>query len=433
MMISRMKYLLMITLALSSAQGAAMEALTDGEMASITGQALFVGNHATRGGHDFYRMGLDVEVELNANIGSLKLGCGGINGPGACDIDIDHLSLSGNCATRASCSAVLTRPYVEFAIRNDTSKTQREIVGFRFSAENALGLLTAGENTNTPNGINTISGYMRTTDIHGRAWTEPVNLGGMTDPNRTVLQFDTNPDILLCTKGCFSGNTATADPATSLGVNIPSLPVDFAGAGAFVYGNRQTSTTAIASGPVPVVSLNGGQLNVKMEETISVLFFISVSEATVNIQGSVGGLEAEFEFTQDLGLIHKIEVDSPFYLAFQSENVHWPGAPVDDIALPGWWMGFADPVELGALNPAQQVSIVPTFNQMADAFRNYFEANPIPIGTNQGLQQLFSGEMTVNVGALTISETLFMTVQDLPLDASQDVAPNCWGGGGCFL
>ncbi len=34
-------------------------------------------------------------MELNANIKKLQLGCGGANGLGACDIDIDHISLSG--------------------------------------------------------------------------------------------------------------------------------------------------------------------------------------------------------------------------------------------------------------------------------------------------------------------------------------------------
>ena len=98
-----------------------------------------------------------------------------------------------------------------------------------------------------------------------------------------------------------------------------------------------------------------------------------------------------------------------------------------DVAQPGWWMSFADPVNLGTLNPAQQVSIVPTFNQMATAFANYFNANPIPISTTQGLQQLFSGAMTVNVGALTIAQTLYMNLANLQLDSHQNVVPNCMG------
>jgi len=408
-----------------------MVELADEQLSEITGQALFMMDNEAGAGAwsnlDFYKVGLDAVLEINTNIEKLQLGCGGVNGPG-CDIDIDHLSLSGDCETnRVNCSALLTRPFVEFAIKNDHDAALREVVGFRLSSELAQGLLTAGQNTTDPNGINTFSGYMTSLPIYGTAQTQAVNLGGTSDPNSTVLQFDTNPNIVFCTSGCFSGNTGTSNPNTSAGVNIPSLSVPFAGAGAVVNGTRVTSTNVTATGAVPTVSLNGGQLNVTMEQTISVAYFISVSQATVNMEGSVSGLSTEIDFTQDLGFIHKIKVDSPFYLSFQREDVKWPGSATADVAQQGWWMSFSDPVDLGELNPVEQIDISPTFNQMAVAFRQYFEANPIGIGTNQGLQQLFNGEMDVNVGNLTIPSTLYMSVSDLQLGAEQNVPRNCWG------
>lgn len=63
---------------------------------------------------------------------------------------------------RASSSAVLTNPFIEFAIKNPNSASTREVAGLRLSAEKFIGLLTAGtENTTRPNGINSISGYMQ--------------------------------------------------------------------------------------------------------------------------------------------------------------------------------------------------------------------------------------------------------------------------------
>ena len=415
-----------------SGHSLAMVELADEKLSEITGQALLQMGKTDGTGVSsdvtFYKAGLDAEVELNLNIEKLQLGCGGVNGPG-CDIDIDNLSLTGQSwvGDRPDSSAILTRPFFEFAVKNDNSKTLREVTGVRLSAENALGLLTAGQNTAQPNGINVLSGFMETTNISGTAYTQATNIAGTSDPNNTVLQFDTDPDIIFCTSGCYSGNTATSDPSTSAGIDIPSLEVPFTGPGALVNGTRLNSTSVTATGAVPTVSLDGGQIDVTLEDTISVAFFISVSEATVNTEGSVTGLNAEIDFTQNLGYIHKINVDSPFSLSFQKEETSWPGSDSRDIAQAGWWMSFADPVELGELNPVQQIDISPTFDQMSAAFKDYFEANPIEIGTQAGLQQLFSGEMDVDVGDLFIPSTLSMSVSDLQLGPEQNVVPNCYG------
>lgn len=110
----------------------------------------------------FYKLGMDAEMDINVKVKSLRLGCGGVNGAGACDIDIDNLSLSGQSSSsdgRASSSAKLTNPFIELAIKNPKSASQREVVGFRLSADKVVGLLTTGtENTSKPNGINNLSG-----------------------------------------------------------------------------------------------------------------------------------------------------------------------------------------------------------------------------------------------------------------------------------
>ena len=87
---------------LVNAQG--MVPLTDVQHSETTGQALMSLNYidpaatknpmkgiVTNGQSNkigFYKLGMEAEIELNANIKNLQLGCGGVNGAGGCDIDI---------------------------------------------------------------------------------------------------------------------------------------------------------------------------------------------------------------------------------------------------------------------------------------------------------------------------------------------------------
>ncbi|MEM9993069.1 MAG: hypothetical protein AAGE79_02890, partial [Acinetobacter pittii] len=162
--------------------------MSDAELSATRGQALMSMSYVaptdsanleklrdSNSNVGFYKLGLDADLELNANIKKLQLGCGGANGAGACDIDIDNLSLSGISDTndgRASSSAKLTNPFIEFAIKNPNSASTREVAGVRLSAESIQGLLTFGsENTTTKNGINSFSGYMVTQATGGTVST----------------------------------------------------------------------------------------------------------------------------------------------------------------------------------------------------------------------------------------------------------------------
>lgn len=83
--------------------------LDDDQMRGITGKGLIVSDKISGSGlanpnaystpFEFYRIGLDGELQLNLNVSKLQLGCGGINdhlsGHAGCDIDIDYLSLMG--------------------------------------------------------------------------------------------------------------------------------------------------------------------------------------------------------------------------------------------------------------------------------------------------------------------------------------------------
>src|SRR5690606_8448378 len=168
----------------------AMTTLNDEELSDVKGQALLsmevqrgynqaddLGTNYDQSNISFYKLGLEAEMEINTNIKKLQLGCGGINGATGCDIDIDHIALSGNPtngADRAATSALITNPFVQFAIKNPNQVSTREVLGFRLSAEKISGLLTMGtENSATPNGINSFSGYMKTKAANGVAVTNP--------------------------------------------------------------------------------------------------------------------------------------------------------------------------------------------------------------------------------------------------------------------
>ena len=157
----------------------AMVEMRDEQLSEVTGQALMQMDKETTNGFTFYTAGLDAVLELNMNIEKLQLGCGGVNGSPGCDLDIDNFSLgcvanaSGDCisldpeqgsnqipgavpdsATQSKMNDfTIQRPYFQFAIKNDNSKTLREVVGIRMGGEDVSGPLSFGS-------LNTFSGYM---------------------------------------------------------------------------------------------------------------------------------------------------------------------------------------------------------------------------------------------------------------------------------
>lgn len=198
----------------------ALEDLDNENLSEVYGQAsLFTTDYIAPGGSNpntnigFYRLGLDVEIAMNANIKKFQVGCGGVNGAGVCDIDIDNVRLTGVAASSASDSGpatdfILTRPFFDFAIRNPDIASQREVVGIRFGAAQALGRMSLGENPDPANsaddsGINSISADMNavitdgtinnvTACVFGTTGTPPSGcvLGFGLDTNATLSYYD---------------------------------------------------------------------------------------------------------------------------------------------------------------------------------------------------------------------------------------------------
>lgn len=421
-----------------------MASLDDDQLSDVTGQSLLFSGYRTgdgtlangAAGYDFYQLGADVQMSLNTNVKSLKLGCGGINGAGVCDIDIDNLSLSGvpgsaNCfggsGSRPNCDMVMTRPFIEFAIKNPGSLANRTVAGVRLGAQQATGLLTAGSNTALPNGINRLSGYMSIQSTTGTANTQPGVFGRGDSGGNETLTGKANINIIGCTSGCGNGKNYNTVPASSAGINIPTLAVPFTIPAFTVNGSRLQSTTVNASANIPQISVTytDGDLAVHLQQQVCVIFLICLQDTKLRAQMQISGIIADIAFSENLGFIHNIPVNNPFSLSLQKEAIKWPGNT--DTAQRGWWMAFQDPIDLGVLSPSNQVDIKSVYPQLATLLSAWLAANPTSITTGAGLQALVSGYMDQNIGPVNLGGAhVAMNLNDLQL-STQNVTSNCWG------
>ena len=389
-------YLTLFTLSafampLTHATSTTLVSLSDEQLSEATGQALMslsyiaptdtanlerqrVGGNTNIG---FYKLGLEAELELNANIKKLQLGCGGSNGAGACDIDIDNLSLSGLADTntgRASSSAKLTNPFIEFAVRNPNSASTREIAGLRLSAEKVMGLLTAGtENSTTPNGINNISGFMRVQSdnsgyIYGKANTAARKF--IASPNATYIvdgvsqTYNNQVQGKVKVTGLWPLVSPLTFATTDGGFNVPAMTnIPFIRSGVVVNGNRVNSLPLQAVLNVPKIQVDwrgvypeNGQVTYAnpVESPVDWSFQVPTGVQTqggsvravvtdcgflgclvapngkvlssVMMKGAIQGIKADVTINQGLGYIHSLPINSAFSLSLQSQALKWPGS-----------------------------------------------------------------------------------------------------------
>jgi len=359
---------------LLSSSASAMVALDDKQLSNVTGQALMqmnkiVGDDLDNGtqGMTFYTAGLDALLDLNLNIEKLQLGCGGVNGPG-CDLDIDNFSLgcvtnsSGNCITLSPAPGTnqkvgavnegpqggmkdfsIERPFFQFAIKNDSTKTLREVVGIRLGGENVSGPLSFGS-------LNSFSGY-----LNGEA---DVFLRGETDVAATCTSPDTCPGT--------GGRTRYSDASAFLGLNdgnvlnlgiyrifYRNLTIDYGGQSrediaAEVFGNRVTQ--------VPIEGLALADLVDDIVDDVSInricaltifgscSFIIGDGLANALLPLLKGGVSDyikgqladglaitpselnDYVLPYNLKNIHQLDVSTPLFgLSFQKEAVRYPG------------------------------------------------------------------------------------------------------------
>ena len=363
----KLSFLLTLVLIVSFSGVNAMTELKDKEMSGVTGQALLqMGKTQGVGissGTTFYKAGLDAELELNMNIDKLQLGCGGINGFG-CDIDIDQLSLTGldETSNRAASAAILTRPFFEFAIKNDNSKTLREITGIRMSAENTSGLLTLGDqqagsaDPGNSSGINSLSGYMVLGETSGTAQTKRRI---MTYDNYTCTAGDACSGTYQGLQRAMTGRIyaslnlyedTTTFKSTDYGLFLSSADADVTVPSTVVSGKRMQSVNLSGTAEIGQIDFSG-----RMAANVDGILLGADLELDKDVSGNITGLQAEVPIQQSLKYIHRIVVDSPFSLSMQKSDVLWPGAAV--AAQSGWWMAFEDEIDIGNISPEAKVSV----------------------------------------------------------------------------
>lgn len=404
----RMSYLVIAMLTVMSGNVFAtsdlsLTELTESEMSVETGQALFslsylapgqagnpTANTATNTG--FYTLGMEAELNLNANIKNLQLGCGGANGAGGCDIDAQNVSFgcvansAGVCTSLAPVTQpngvtqiagavsdapgnqqqlkdfVLTNPFVQLAIRNPNSASTREVVGVRLGAAQAEGPLSFGQ-------LNTFSGY-----LSGRTNLTMQGQG----PGRGNLAANAEDVAVTCkapqncaTAAGRSDYTGMADYrylgldnaeecilivacAQFKQLTISFTSVNRTNLATVASGNRQTQ--AFVSGANLGTGTHGGQAGVvkaitdsmEIERTTSIfgegllnaiLGAIRASAATKITNQLAAGLGTTaaalnnntYQLPFNIANVHQLNIDSDaFGLSLQKEALQYPGyvAPV---------------------------------------------------------------------------------------------------------
>ncbi|ENV37183.1 hypothetical protein AYK86_16275 [Acinetobacter venetianus] len=454
-------------------QANSLQIMDDAQLSNVTGQSLLTLSYISPNDSNnleakrlngnqnigFYKLGMEADIDLNANIRRLQLGCGGVNGIG-CDIDIDYLSLSGVAETsteRASSSAKITNPFIEFAIRNPNTSSTREVVGLRLSAEKVLGLLTLGtQNSAQANGINSFSGYMKVQSGIGTTAEEQSKVKGYANTAAQYMdlskyQIDGNLVALGLANAGFRTNGG--------GFNIPEMNnLPFETQQIVVVGNRQKAVSLSASVDIPTIYLgsgsnypSGGRTTSNSNGTTTGVYtagnpvnaYITSCENTtilptciiapngrefsnISMTGTVGGATATVNLQESLGFIHRLEINSAASLSLQAINILWPGSAADNITQPGWWLAFQDPVNIGRVEPTNRLSIEPLLGQFAARASTYLQQNPAT--TNDLLGVLTGTGLDVNLGNVDLSTAppLQMNLVDLQLNG-QNFAPNCYG------
>lgn len=221
---------------------AAIKPMSDEQLSATRGQALLnltynapsgTANSVTDFG--FYKLGVEGVLNLNANIKSLKLGCDGPNGAGACDIDGTNVSFGcvtnssnvcipvtgTNTNTGVSSSATrtgmrdftLTNPFLQIAVKNPTTAATREFVGVRLGAENSSGPISFGN-------LASFSGYLTGTVNLELQAQGPVSRTDATprDPR--------NPSSVAVTCGNLTAPCLNGITGRNGGVNFKALNGD---------------------------------------------------------------------------------------------------------------------------------------------------------------------------------------------------------------
>ncbi|MDB0155706.1 hypothetical protein CTY75_24315 [Acinetobacter baumannii] len=422
----------------SAYAGSTLVPMTDAELSATRGQALMSMSYIapndsanleklrdSSSNVGFFKLSLDADIELNTNIRKLQLGCGGANGAGACDIDIDidNLSLSGLSNTndgRASSSAKITNPFIEFAIKNPNSTALREVTGLRVSAEAIEGLLTFGtENSQTKNGINSLSGYMEVAQAGGTVKVNPVNGLRPADVNNTQISGEAC-GYLACVP--FQTYDYTLNLTTdAAGTSTDKLTGTLFLPQQTITGKRISVAPLKATATVSGINVSG---NIKA-------IAAGLLNLDKSVTGSINNLAVNVDISEDLGFFHKANLNgSPVSLSLQGNDIRWPGTK--SVAERGGWLELSNPIDIGDITPAESVSIAnktieETLALVSQKLSTGTRGNTKVDCGDLGLLSCIGGS-TINIGNLNLAGAtpVQMSLSNLVLK-NQTFATNCHG------
>ncbi|WP_047473301.1 hypothetical protein [Acinetobacter sp. ZOR0008] len=437
----RVALLTLGSLCFSSAYAAStLVPMSDSELSATRGQALMSMSYIapndsanleklrdSSSNVGFYKLGLEAELEINANIRKLQLGCGGVNGAGGCDIDFDNVSLSGVADTRegrVASDAKLTNPFFELAIKNPNSASTREVAGIRLSAEAVEGLLTIGtENSATPNGINSLSGYMVVAPQVGAATVEAARITQTGSPACGVYPSPSGCGVNQAITGKARGEIAlgagfnldfqtksydiTLSPTQKAQLSLPQ---------SIVSGHRMSSVNLLASAIVNGIDLSG-----TLAADVDILGGITLNG---NLRGTINNLPVTVPLLENLGYIHKIDLSgSPLSLSMQGQDIRWPGTV--STAMRGWWLELSNPIGIGRIDPTNSVVIkTDTIRDALTEVSKELTQNPLNCGFLA--VNCIGGDFNVGTRDLSNARPAVLELQNLQL-ANQSFAPNCYG------
>ncbi len=335
---------------------AGMQSLDDEALGDVHGQALFFsdkiapnslagaittgacgGGGCTPTDFTFYRMGLDGKLAMNMNISKLQLGCGGVNdalqfGVG-CDVDVDYMGLMGRSGIRPTgygdpagvagvqSEAVLTRPYLEIAVKNDGNPALREITGIKIGAAHVDGAMAIGRfyGYNERNMENYNTQYTNSTIGLGDNNSPPPNGSGHCNPAAPFGNYQ-----LTCHSGInsfsgFMGAEMSLALRVRARVNVLGIMIELSGTGCAGRLSNPTGfgcRSVYSNAPI-FVDYDGTRMDALL-----------LSDAAVDFNGT--GLASIMstiyaQLYANLRLLHFATIDSSdFFLSLQRERVAYP-------------------------------------------------------------------------------------------------------------
>ena len=357
-----------------------LQPLSDEQLSSVDAQALFSLQNLKDDsqGLNFYKMGFELTAEFNLNAKNLQLGCSRQNNADGCDIDISDISFgcvagaSGNCITlpidsknnptqpkgkdfdnsianqKNSKDFVLTNPFFQFAIKNASTASTREVVGLRIGAEKSEGPLSFGS-------LNSFSGYLTgkaNLTMRGETDVSPVTKDNARYSDASAFLGLQNANIVNLIVASVDYRDLTVNYGT---VNKDNLDV-------IVEGNRVTQANikkielgkvvdeimkglSVERSCVKVFSFCTGELGTSVANVLMPVLSGGVGnyikgQLATGLKTSVADLN-DYIMPYNLTNVHQIDVNSnSFGIALSQQKIKYPDYDVS--VERGWSMYLKD-------------------------------------------------------------------------------------------